>query len=103
MSLQDLIDALREADPDAVLRRGFRHPHSYRGHYERLAFEPAGNVPVREMLRDAESALGQTFEGYKGGDFKMGPYTSVYLAEYGCCGEELGPLLLSHMLADVTR
>ncbi len=98
MYLKELIAALVKEDPSAILPRGFRNPHSYRGYYDRLAFEPAENISIGEMLECAESALGRTFQGYKGGDYVMGEYTEVYIAEYGCCGEEIGPRLLSYML-----
>lgn len=100
--LKTVIEMLRAAPQDAVLRNGFFHPHSFRDFYDELAFEPAPNVPVREMLEDAEYALGHTFEGYKGGQFTMGEYTSCWLANYGEGSDDrLGPRLLAYMLADV--
>lgn len=99
MTLAELITALEAADPAQVVAHGFRNPHSYRGDYMDLAFEPASDVTVADMLADARSALGATFEGYKGGDFTMSGYTDCWLAEYGCLGETLGPLLVQLMLA----
>ncbi|MFC9490722.1 hypothetical protein ACFTZM_32240, partial [Streptomyces hydrogenans] len=65
MPLGELITALEAADPDLVLPDGFTHPHSYRGYYHELAFEPAHNATVGEMLADARSALGTTYTGWK--------------------------------------
>src|SRR5690606_12034716 len=72
----------------------------YRGYYERLAVEPASNVTVGEMLADLRGAIGATYEGYKGGEYEMGEWSDVYLAEYGTCGEELGVRLLRYMIAE---
>jgi hypothetical protein len=98
MYLKELIEQLSAMHPDLVIEFGFRSPHSHRGSYEQLAFEPARNVSIGEMLDHATNAMGQTFEGYKGGEYKMGEYTDCWLAHYGCCGEELGPSLLAFML-----
>ena len=98
MTLGDLIKELGKADPNRVLPDGFMGPHSYRGDYCDLAFEPKKDVPVGVMLADARGALGQTYSGYKGGDFLMSEYTPVHLASYGETGEEIGPLLLRLML-----
>ena len=99
MTLGELITALEQADQSMIVPVGFGHPHSYRGIYEDLAFEPRARVPVARMLRVARSALGATFEGYKGGGFVMDAYTRVWLARFGHGGgETIGPILLSYML-----
>ena len=100
MYLKELIETLEKVDGDMVVPHGFGNPHSYRGYYDQLAFEPEENVTVGQMLKDAQDSLGKTFEGYKGGDFTMDEYTDVWLAEYGSCGEGLGPTLLSYMLRE---
>lgn len=102
MELLELIKELEKHDPKRIILNGFHNPHSYRGFYECLAFEPKTTAVVGEMLKCAKEALGATYVGYKGGEFKMGPYTDVYLANWGETGEELGPLLLSYMLKDIT-
>lgn len=98
MNLGELIAALESADPEHVVAVGFANPHSYRGWYDELAFEPAENVTVASMLACAREALGAVYTGYKGGDFRMGEYTTVHLARYGQTGEEIGPVLVSYML-----
>lgn len=63
-------------------------PHSYRGFYEQLAFEPLtdGDPPmVSDFLATLEASNGATFTGYKGGKFKMDLSTRVWIAEYGMC------------------
>jgi hypothetical protein len=101
MVLKELIETLDKAaenDPDRVVPLGFGNPHSYRGFYEDLAFEPVRNTTVRQMRDWAHEALGSTYAGWKGGEFTMGQYTNVWLAEQGRCGETIGPCLLAFML-----
>ena len=101
MTLRDLIQTLEKYPADKIVPHGFGQPHSYRGYYDQLAFEPMENVTVGAMLDDAKSALGKTFQGYKGGDYEMKAWTEVWLAHYGQCGEGIGPTLLRYMLGDV--
>ena len=98
MYLVELITFLEKCDPAIVVPVGFQEPHSYRGDYFKLAFEPAINVTVGSMLACAREALGSTYQGYKGGDYKMTKYTEVHIALYGQTGEEIGPILLSYMM-----
>lgn len=100
MQLSELIEELKKHDPNKIVEKGFHNPHSYRGYYSELAFEPAANVKVGLMLQLAKDALNQTFEGYKGGDFTMKEHSDVYIANWGDCGEEIGHSLLEYMLAD---
>lgn len=83
MTLNRLIELLSQADPYHICKRGFKSPHSYRGYYDRLAFEPANDVSVHEMLHLAETALGEPFCGYKGGVYFMHGNVQVHLAFYG--------------------
>lgn len=99
-TLGGLVDALKAQDPTKRVRLGFANPHSYRGDYTELAFEPAENVTVADMLASAESAVGTSYEGWKGGDFTMDTYTPVHLAIEGRSGETLGHLLLTLMLEE---
>ncbi|GAB2866240.1 hypothetical protein [Hymenobacter ruber] len=83
MDLHDLITALEKQDPSIVVKHGFHNPHSWRGIYSELAFEPTENISVGDMLAAAKSALGTTYEGWKGGDFVMQGYTEVHIANEG--------------------
>ena len=101
MMLEDLIALLEAEDPKKVCPDGFTNPHSYRGYYHELAFEPAVNVTVADMLEDAKSALGTTYTGYKGGDFTMDKYSDCWLSYEGhSSGDSIGPLLMRLMLAN---
>lgn len=99
MLLGELITQLAAADQTLVLPYGFHKPHSYRGYYTDLAFEPTTGITVADMLTAARSALGTTYQGYKGGDFQMGEHSDCWLAEYGHEGEGIGPVLIGLMLA----
>lgn len=104
MYLRQLIDALRNADPDYVAPFGFAEPGSYRGYYNDLAFKPTRNVTVASMLAHAESALGATFEGYKGGEYTMDEWTTCWIAEYGCAGGDcIGRILIAYLTGQAHR
>lgn len=101
MTLGMVIETLKKQDPDKVVRWGFGAPHSYRGYYEDVAFDPAENVTVGSMLEHAKSALGKTFCGWKGGDYKMEEYTSCWIAEHGDTSyDPLSEILFKYMFAD---
>ena len=82
------IQALEQA-PDLPVTFDFdgkspSHPHSYRGHYSDLALESTLNLVTAAGLKDLlTGALNKTFQGYKGGDYLMGPDTPLWAAEYG--------------------
>jgi len=97
LTLGELIDTLSRCNPATHVLLGFGNPHSYRGCYEELAFEPVEDTTVGAMLACATEALGSTYQGYKGGDFTMTAYTSVWLAQEGTYGEGIGPVLIAYM------
>lgn len=97
--LGHIIDRLRAADPAKVCRIGFHRPHSYRGYYEDLAFVPVENISVAAMLAAAESADGETYDGWKGGEYKMSEWTQCWLSERGESGNDaIGPVMMSLIL-----
>jgi hypothetical protein len=100
MTLEDLIKKLEQYPRDKHVAKGFNSPHSHRGDYSQLAFEPCENTTVGEMLDCAKEALGNTYYGWKGGEYKMHEYTDCYLAVSGFSGEEIGETLLGYMLND---
>jgi hypothetical protein len=97
MYLKQLIEYLEKKDCDLVVPVGFDEPHSYRGDYMCLAFEPARNVTVGAMLQCARDSVGTVYQGWKGGEYRMVGGTEVYLAMYGCSGEKIGTVLLDYM------
>lgn len=100
LNLGGLIARLEREDPNRVLPLGFANPHSYRGDYSELAFEPVPRIRIGDMLDAARAALGATFDGYKGGDYTMTEHTSCWIARYGEDSDnQLGPLLLDLLLS----
>jgi len=98
-SLGDVIRRLSLEDPNKVIALGFHNPHSYRGDYADLAFEPATRCRVGDMLATAEQALDQVYEGYKGGEYRMTAYSQVWIANEGSSsGTLLSPTVLELML-----
>lgn len=99
LGLGEVIARLEREDPAKPVAVGFARPHSYRGYYAELAFEVERDTTVGDMLAAARSALGATFEGWKGGDYEMSEYTTCWLVrEEGYTGETVGALLLEYML-----
>lgn len=63
---------------------------SYRGYYEMLAIgyqskRTESNCLAATLLEDLYSAIGRTFHGYKGGEFRMHENTLMWAANYGEC------------------
>ena len=89
MTLGELIAAL-EAIPPSAMVANLDNKHSYRGYYSDLAFELLdGTRPAAELLKDCKEAMGQVFQGYKGGEFVMGSLTPLWVANYGCSGRKI--------------
>lgn len=91
-----LIEWLESQDGEMVVRDGFSTPHSDRGSYDELAFSPEKESKIADMLMHAKSAVGATFEGWKGGEFTMHEHTPVYIGDYGSCGEPITPTLFKY-------
>lgn len=100
LDLDGIIARLGREDPDRVLPVGFGEPHSFRGDYSELAFNPARNVTIGSMLGHARAARGATFHGWKGGEYDMDGTVTCWIAEPRDSGDNrIGPLLLELMLA----
>lgn len=93
LHLGELIDLLAACDQEASVVFDFARVvptnfDSYRGYYCHLALgwgKPKDKVLVRELLHAARCALETTFQGYKGGEFKMFTNTPVWASNYGDC------------------
>lgn len=89
LTLGGIIKAL-ESLPSDTLIHGLGELDSYRGYYCDLAFEPISESrTVENILVECKNAMGQVFQGYKGGDFLMGATTPLWLAHYGLCGKKI--------------
>lgn len=56
---------------------------SYRGYYDQLAIEPDGQTTAGDLATALSEAIGESFQGYKGGDYSMSRNTPVWLSHYG--------------------
>lgn len=88
LTLEAAIKGLEMVVPETELRTedglGVGKVSSYRGYYSDLAFCPAVQpTTIGAVLTDLRAALGQTFEGYKGGDFLMDADTPLWISAYG--------------------
>lgn len=95
VTLGELTEML-EANPGSLVRvngsRGLdaTSEHSYRGYYDDLAFEESDEPAASgAVLAACERAASDVYQGYKGGDFRYGPETPLWLASYGNCGEAI--------------
>lgn len=102
MTVQEIIDILKKYPESKELKFGFTNPHSYRGNYFDVAFVLTIGSTVHETLDVVNSVIGETFTGYKGGDYEMHEYTDCYLAQYGSSGEEVTMFTLAYMLDDAS-
>jgi hypothetical protein len=89
MRLGAIIDALSAARQDASVQFDFggfepSDVKSYRGYYSDLAIGFSDNgLDLPSLLNELRQADGGTFEGYKGGDYRMSRDTPVWVANYG--------------------
>lgn len=87
MTLGHLITLLEKIPFDLKVKKGFENPHSWRGAYDELAFEPVDNTTIGEMLSEAKKALNNTYAGYKGDNFTVNEWTDVHIDFYGSSGD----------------
>lgn len=91
MTLGEIADALKAASHDLSVRFDFcglkpTDLDSWRGDYSMIAFgwTKEGEFPkAGELAKKCSAAIGQTFQGYKGGDFTMSSDTPVWVSNYG--------------------
>ena len=87
LNLKNLIISLNylmKKHPEIVGKKvfGFHNPHSYRGYYCQLCFEPIFST-IEEMLESAKSALNKSFFGRDGDEYLMTEVSECYIAEQG--------------------
>lgn len=76
---------LKMTDESFVFTRGFNTPHSYRGYYNELAFQPAEDIALQDVIKALDRAYSEVFYGYKGGEFEYNMETTCHLAYKGNC------------------
>ena len=63
---------------------------SWRGIYAELALGYGDKeLTLYDLLKDCKAAVGKTFEGYKGGKFKIGKSTPIWVSNY-CHSDSVG-------------
>jgi len=97
LRLGDLIARLESLPPDKVLPCGFDHPHSFRGNYSHLAFVPADESLVIDLLESARYADGNDYTGWHGGEFFMDLDTPVHFAKAGESREPLRNVIFAEL------
>ena len=96
-TLGEVILLLKAQPISNIVKLDFTEEHprnliSYRGYYEDLCLDYDDTAPpitVGRLLEMFEVADGQTYTGYKGGDFTMHRKTLVWVAPYSMCGRML--------------
>lgn len=98
--LKHLIKFLETRNPDERPIIGFNNPHSYRGYYNELAFEPCdgSETTAGEMLTCCKEALENVYQGWKGGDYTYDENTQCWLSYKGSVSSNtLGSITISLM------
>lgn len=81
------IRALQDLPPETPLATPCGELLSYRGYYDHLAIQPTGDIDTAgKLLAECNRADGRVYEGYKGGDYRMGLETPVWFSEWGTTG-----------------
>lgn len=92
MSVGELLERLAQL-PDDLWLQGL-HPDceigSYRGFYEDIAIATGAGCTVRLLSDVLREAVGQRFEGYKGGGARCSLETGVWIADWGETGLDIG-------------
>lgn len=92
LTLGELIAKLEQYDPDSIVcYESATFPYyypgsydSYRGYYEMLAISRSDiPVTVGQFMKASLDAVGETFTGYKGGEYTMTKHTPVWVSDYG--------------------
>ena len=83
MILGEYIALLEKQDPNKEVANGLGNPHSWRGSYDEISFEPIGKTTFGHMLTVARGAVGQTFRGWKGGGYLMTVTTDINVDRVG--------------------
>jgi hypothetical protein len=90
ITLGELMDVLMKYKDKGSYYVAATNPHSYRGFYSDIALEPDIMCPLDALVdRLTEVLDGETFGGYKGGDFTYNENTPVFIAVKGELGYPL--------------
>jgi hypothetical protein len=82
-TLTTLIQNLMTIRPGIIVAGVSEQLNSYRGYYEDLAIAPGTGVEVSRLIEILQHAKGESFCGYKGGMYKAGLGTRLWICERG--------------------
>lgn len=92
ITLGELIEKLKNVPQDLPIYFDFcgltpDGIDSYRGYYDQLAvgWKEDEDPKVSDFLKTCEEVNGQVLSGYKGGNYKMGLDTNVWVSNWGRC------------------
>jgi len=118
MTLGAIIDALKARPPEQAIHFNFARLvptilRSWRGDHSQLAIgygiDAWPHASVARLLEQCIDAIDKTFEGYKGGSYRMTRETRVYVdnkgdstgwAVTGVGGDEYGTVLIAEHVDD---
>lgn len=91
LSVGGLIRLLEKREREQMVSFDFGHRrpsgiHSYRGFYDHLAIGHVyggDDVTVDGLLLSLKDAIGKTFQGWKGGDYRMNAQTPIWCDDAG--------------------
>jgi hypothetical protein len=86
LTLGQFASVLEQAKWNGIIMIPFSitKPHSYRGYYEQMAFEIFYTPqPIEDAISMVRSAIGNRYDGYKGGTFLMTDETLCHFSMYG--------------------
>lgn len=87
MNIGQLLDALGKFDQAEVLQNAPINPHSYRGYYNHLSMEPTvSKMAIGKFVTNLNQCMGQTYIGWKGGEYTMNFDCELFVAYEGSCG-----------------
>ncbi len=80
-----------DSEPEVVFDFEYMGPtgiDSWRGIYAELSlwFEADARMPLSKFITLLKNAVGETYTGYKGGEYTMSRHTPVWVANYGNSG-----------------
>lgn len=94
LNLGEIIDTLEtiyrgSKNPEELIIDGMSNSfYSYRGYYEDLTIPSSvDKTLLRDVLNGLRGCLKKTFQGYKGGQYKMSLESTVWNADYSVCAD----------------
>ncbi len=110
MTLGNMINLLKMFNPEERIRYDFgyfvpTYFMSWRGDYSHLAlgYQEYKDVFVKDLLGLCCQANGMTFEGYKGGNYKMNLNTPIWIANQGFSGNTIPETIIQSSIGTIIQ